>query len=68
MDAHIDCYTGQCAGHFTIHFIHPDNIMWFGMENLLEANADDATMLVLNPTMRHLVSESLNMDLVRIIA
>ena len=42
--------------------------MWFGLENLLVAFADDATLIAVVPSSagRHLVSESLNRDLAKI--
>ena len=42
--------------------------MWFGIENMLVAYADDATLLAVvpSPNMRSVISESLNRDLAKI--
>ena len=51
-------------------FILYTHDMWFGLENLLVAYADDATLIAVVPSSaeRHLVSESLNRDLAKISA
>ena len=51
-------------------FILYTHDMWFGLENLLVAYADDATLIAVVPAAagRHLVSESLNRDLAKISA
>ena len=49
-------------------FILYTHDMWFGLENLLVAYADDATLIAVvpSPNMRYAVAESLNRDLARI--
>ena len=49
-------------------FILYTHDMWFGLENMLVAYADDATLLAVvpSPDMRSVISDSLNRDLAKI--
>ena len=49
-------------------FILYTHDMWFGLENILESHADDATLLarIPSPNMRSDVTESLNRNLGKI--